>query len=149
MPSGFLNLLIACLSHFPQPWHNFLLKLIPLLSKFLTHQLSSVLTLSCLMLVNSGTNFLHLYFHLPTTWSLVSRVGDQDISPPEINLSFGHSSLLLWESWVVCSICVMISFLLLLNCFLYVLLKKKVSIFGSMLSQFFFTCTTGSWLWRG
>ena len=47
--------------------HNFLLVLIPILSTSLIQERTSIFTLSSLLLVNSGTLYLNLYFHLPTT----------------------------------------------------------------------------------
>lgn len=79
----------------------FLLKLISILSKFPTHELTSIFTISSLTLVNSGTIFLPLnlvnigtislsvYFILPLT-RIRSRGEYQDTSP-EIDLSLSHS----------------------------------------------------------
>ena len=49
--------------------HDFLLTFIPILSTSLIKELISIFTLSFLLLVNSGTLCLNLYFHLPTTWT--------------------------------------------------------------------------------
>ena len=46
---------------------NFLLLLIFILSIFLMQELINILTFSSLTLVNSGTLFLSLFFHLPIT----------------------------------------------------------------------------------
>ena len=49
--------------------HDYLLPLIPILSTHLMHELTNIFNLSSLLLVNSGTLYLNLYFHLPTTWT--------------------------------------------------------------------------------
>ncbi len=65
----------------------FPLKLIPLLSKSLMLELTSIFTPSSLLLVNSGTTSLYLRFPLPTNW-ILSRGECQDISPRGCDLSF-------------------------------------------------------------
>ncbi len=66
--TALLNLLTACLPPFcGLTTPAFPLKLIPLLSKSLMLELTSIFTLSSHLLVNSGTISLHLYFLLPTT----------------------------------------------------------------------------------
>ena len=63
-----LNLLTACLHPFRGlAAQDFLLLLILILSIFLMQELTSIFTLSSLTLVNSGTLFLCLFFHLPMT----------------------------------------------------------------------------------
>ena len=61
-----LNLLTAC---FPPSRclaaHDFLLLLIPILSIYLMQEFISIFTLASLTLVNSGTLFICLFFHLP------------------------------------------------------------------------------------
>ena len=49
-------------------------------------ELTSIFTLSSLTLVNSGTPYLNLYFHLPTTWTL-SKEGYQDTCLPKFDLA--------------------------------------------------------------
>ncbi len=69
--TALLNSLIACLPlscGLAAP--AFALKLIPLLSKSLMLELTSIFTPSSLLLVNSGTLSLYLYFPLPMTWIL-------------------------------------------------------------------------------
>ena len=59
----------------PSPPHNgfaahiFLLTLISILSTRLMQELTSIFTLFSLLLVNSRTLYLNLYFHLTTTWT--------------------------------------------------------------------------------
>merc|ERR1712035_176745 len=68
MVTALLNLLTACLppsGGLAAP--DFLLTLTPFLSNSLMQELTSIFILSSLSLVNSGTLFLNLYFHLPTT----------------------------------------------------------------------------------
>ena len=57
-----------------------LLLLTPSLSTSLMQELTSILSLSSLSLVNSGTLFPPLYFHLPMTWT-VSRERYQETYP--------------------------------------------------------------------
>ena len=45
--------------------YSFLFNLILVLFNFLMQELTSIFTLSSLLLVNSGTLYLNLYFHLP------------------------------------------------------------------------------------
>ena len=67
MLTALLNLLTAC-HHLSRNLtaQGFLLS-IPILSIFLMQELTSIFTLSSLTLVNFGTFFLCLFFHLPTT----------------------------------------------------------------------------------
>merc|ERR1712035_178099 len=68
MITALLNLLTACLrlsGGLAAP--DFLLTLTPFLSNSLIQELTSIFILSSLSLVNTGTLFLNLYFHLPTT----------------------------------------------------------------------------------
>ena len=68
MLSALLNLLTACLS--PSRGHaaqDFLLLLIPILSIYLMQEFISIFTLASLTLVNSGTLFICLFFHLTMT----------------------------------------------------------------------------------
>ena len=68
MLTALLNLLTA---NFPPSCglaaQDFILLFIPILSIFLMQELTSIFTLSSLTLVNSGTLFLFLFFHLPMT----------------------------------------------------------------------------------
>merc|ERR1712035_301839 len=52
---------------------DFLLTLTPFLSNSLMQEVTSIFIPSSLSLVNSGTLFLNLYFHLPTTRLLQKR----------------------------------------------------------------------------
>ena len=67
MLTALLNLLTACL----HPSHGLtaqdFLFLIPIMSIFLMQELTSIYTLSSLTLLNFGTLFLCLFFHLPMT----------------------------------------------------------------------------------
>lgn len=66
--TALLNLLTACLPRSCSPAaHDFLLLLIPILSKFLMQELTTIFVLSSLLLVNCGTTFLCLYFLLLMT----------------------------------------------------------------------------------
>merc|ERR1711980_23664 len=70
MVTALLNLLTACLPPsvgLAAP--DFLLSLTLFLSNSLMKELTSIFILSSLSLVNSGTPFLNLYFHLPTTYT--------------------------------------------------------------------------------
>ena len=68
MMIALLNLLNACLPlSRGLAAHGFLLLRIPILSIFLMQELTSIFTLSSLTLVNSGTLFLCLFFHLSIT----------------------------------------------------------------------------------
>ena len=68
MVTALPNLLTACLPHsHGLDAQGFLLFLIPILSTSLMQELTSIFILSSLSLVNSGTLFLILFFHLPTT----------------------------------------------------------------------------------
>merc|ERR1711980_63604 len=70
MVTALLNLLTACLpSSGGLATPDFLLTLTPFLSNSLMQELTSIFILSSLSLVNSGTLFLKLYFHLPTTYT--------------------------------------------------------------------------------
>ena len=64
---------------------GFLLLLIPILSIFLIPELTNIFTLSSLTLVNSGTLFLCLFFHLSMTWTL-SKEECQEISHVKLEL---------------------------------------------------------------
>merc|ERR1712035_24925 len=70
MVTALLNLLTACLppsGGLIAP--DFQLTLTPFLFNSLMQELTSIFILSFLSLVNSGTLFLNLYFHLPTTYT--------------------------------------------------------------------------------
>ena len=68
MLTALLNLVTACLPHFRVlAAQDYLLLLILILSTFLMQELTSIFTLSSLTLVNSGTLFLCLFFHLHMT----------------------------------------------------------------------------------
>merc|ERR1712035_199748 len=70
MVTALLNLLTACLppsGGLAAP--DFLLIITPFLSNSLMQELTSIFISSSLSLVNSGTPFLNLYFHLPTTYT--------------------------------------------------------------------------------
>ncbi len=103
--------------------HAFLLMLILLLFKSLMSELTGIFTLSSLLLVNSGTIFLCLYFLLPTTLTLW-RGEFQDTSSSEIDLCF----LLLLFIFIEAASSVLffvLFFSLPLSCFLYC--KKKIN----------------------
>lgn len=92
-------------------WSNFLLSLlllslfsISLVSKFLGQKLNSISILSSLSLINSGTASSCLHFLFLTTYPL--SVGEyEEISPPEIDLLFGHYSFLLYILFFYYLIC--------------------------------------------
>merc|ERR1712035_295499 len=87
-----LNLLTGCL--YPScghAAHDCLLSLTLILSKPITQELTSIFIHSFPSLVNSGTLSLHLYFLLPTTYTL-SRGEFQDTYPNVLDL-FGPVSL--------------------------------------------------------
>ncbi|MPC23407.1 hypothetical protein E2C01_016453 [Portunus trituberculatus] len=68
MLTALMILLTACLpSSCILAAQGFLLPLIPILSNSLMKELTSILNHSYLSLVNSGTPYLLLYFHLPMT----------------------------------------------------------------------------------
>ena len=74
MVTALLNLLTACLPHSRGlAAQDFLLSLIPILSTSLMQELTSIFILSSLLLVNSGTLYLILFSHLPTTWTLLKE----------------------------------------------------------------------------
>ena len=78
MLAALLILLTACLPlSRGLAAQDFLLTLILILSILLTQELTSIFTPSSLSLVNSGTLFLDLFSHFPTTW-LLSREEYQD-----------------------------------------------------------------------
>ena len=86
MLTALLILLTACLpSFFGLAALDFPLSLTPILSKSLMQELTSILNLSSLSLVNSGTPYLPLFFQLPMTWTY-SRGRFQDTYPH----NFGH-----------------------------------------------------------
>ena len=74
MLTALLNLLTACLPHSRGIAAQVFLLLIPIFFIFLIHELTSILTLSSLTLVNSGTLFLCLFFHLSMTYSFKKGV---------------------------------------------------------------------------
>ncbi len=87
------NLLPVCLpSSSGLAAHDFLPTLLPILSRFLIQMLTSITILSFLLLVISGTSFLHLYLPHPMIFSS-SRGEYQDTSPSEFGLPFGTSLL--------------------------------------------------------
>ena len=68
MLTALLNLLTACLP--PSRGHaayDFQQAFIPIMSIYLMQELTSILNFSSLLMVNSGTLYLNLYFHLATT----------------------------------------------------------------------------------
>merc|ERR1712035_190644 len=84
MVTVLLNLLTACLppsGGLAAP--DFPLTLTPFLSNPLMQELTSVFIPSSLSLVNSGTLFLILYFHLPMTY-ILSKEEFQDTCPPKL-----------------------------------------------------------------
>merc|ERR1712035_269969 len=62
---------------------DFLLTLTPSLSNSLMQELTNIFIPSSLSLVNSGTLFLNLYFHLPTTYT-PSKEECQGTSSPKL-----------------------------------------------------------------
>ena len=98
MLTALLISLTACV-----PWSRGLaaqdlpLPLTPILSTSLMQELTSILSLSSLSLVNSGTLSLLLYFHLPMTWTL-SRGRYQDTYPflSAIDLKLSQGPALQW-----------------------------------------------------
>ena len=85
MLTALLNLLTACLS--PSRGlaaQDFLLLLIFILSIFLLQELTSIFILSSLTLVNSGTLFFCMFFHLLMTW-ILSKEECQDISHTKLD----------------------------------------------------------------
>ena len=83
---------------------DLLLPLTPILSTSLMQELTSILILSSLSLVNSGTLCLPLYFHLPMTWT-VSRERYQDTYPILLEHESGLSRDR-HQSGLFCFICV-------------------------------------------
>merc|ERR1711980_29761 len=84
MVTALLNLLTACLpssSGLAAP--DFLLTLTPFLSNSLMQELTSIFIPSSLSLVNSGSLFLNLYFHLPRTYT-PSKEECQGTSSPKL-----------------------------------------------------------------
>ena len=67
--TALLNLLAACPPTFLRLRRKRFSTLIPILSTSLLQELNNIFTLSFLLLVNSGTLYLNLYFYLPTTWT--------------------------------------------------------------------------------
>merc|ERR1712035_95653 len=94
MVTALLNLLTACLlpsGGLTGP--DFLLTLTPFLSTSLMQELTSVFIPSSLPLVNSGTLFLNLYFHLPTTYT-PSKEECQGTSSPKLATFWKYPSYL-------------------------------------------------------
>ena len=71
---------------------DFLLTLIRILSIHFMQELTSIFTLSSLLLVNSETLYLNLYFHHPTTWTHL-REEYQDTCHPNLASLFYYSFL--------------------------------------------------------
>ena len=76
MLTALLNLLTVCLHTYDSFAAKDFILLIFILSIFLMHVLTSFFTLSSLTLVNSGTFFLFLFFHLTITLTLLKECQD-------------------------------------------------------------------------
>ncbi len=88
MLTALIILLTACLLYSTVPdAQDFLLFLIPILSKSLMQEFTRIYSLSSLPLVNSVTAFLYLYFPLIMTWML-SRAECKETLYTPIDLLF-------------------------------------------------------------
>lgn len=96
MLTALFNLLNACL-HPTRGLaaHEFIPVPITMLTDFLLQELTSIFSISCFSLVNSGTAFLRLYFLLSSKQTL-SREEYQDTSGTKTDHSFGDFPCLLF-----------------------------------------------------